>query len=98
RIAKVRRPSPDELKADTIAIVLHGWHAHPPDGIDPGPNGFGGGFFDLCEGDGPAGVWREHEAHLRETARAWGWSPTTRGEDGRLRFYGEHLARPGSLK
>ena len=77
------------LKADVVAILLGGWSADSP---EPCPHGFGGGFLDLLERDGPATLWRQHEAWLRERAKAWGWTPQVTGPDGRLRFWAEHLA------
>lgn len=85
-------PSAPDLKAETVAILLGGWSTHPPDGVDPGPPGFGGGFIDLVETDGPALLWRAHEAWLLRTAAAWHWTPTVRGPDGTRRFYGAHCA------
>jgi hypothetical protein len=83
---------PPDLSAETIAILLGGWGAEPPAAADDGDRGFEHGFADLYEQDGPATLWRTHEAFLRATAVAWGWVPTFLGPDGVARFWGEHDA------
>jgi hypothetical protein len=94
-MAVIRRPKkiPD-LKAETIAILLGGWGAHPPADEPKGPHGFCGGQLALfTDGDsGIARTWRVHEQFLRATAARWGWTPDVRGTDGRSRFWAEDVA------
>lgn len=89
---KARTAAPD-LKPETVAILLRGWDAYPPE--PPGPHGFGGGFAALCNRDDMTALWREHEVWLRDVARRWGWTPRVLGQDGRRRFYAEHIAVGG---
>ena len=89
-MATRRNTDVPNLKADTCAVLFGGWSA--PDPPVPCEHGFGGGFINLLDPDGPATLWREHEAWLRARAQAWGWRPTVMGPDGRQRFWAEHLA------
>lgn len=85
-----QQPGTPDLKAETIAVLLAGWGA--PDAPEPSEPGFGGGFLTLLDPDGPATLWRQHEAWLRERAKAWGWTPQVIGPDGVHRFWAEPLA------
>ena len=85
-----RNTDAPNLKAETIAVLLAGWGA--PDPPEPSEPGFGGGFIDLLDADGPATLWHQHEAWLRARAEAWGWAPQEIGPDGVRRFWAEHLA------
>jgi hypothetical protein len=87
-MARLRTPRPSPLSAETIAILLGGWSCHPPAG-QPRCEGFGGGFLALCEVDGPATLWRQHEPYLRTVAAEWGWSPTFTIPGVGLAYYGE---------
>jgi hypothetical protein len=87
-----RRAEVPDLKADTIAVLLGGWSANPPDGVPPGPPGFGQGFIDLYEDAGIVRLWRQHARFLRATAKAWGWEPQFELPDGRRGHYAEHVA------
>ena len=89
-MATRRNTNAPNLKPETCAVLFAGWST--PDAPEPSEPGFGGGFITLLEPDGPATLWRQHEAWLRERAKAWGWAPTVKGPDGRLRFWAEHLA------
>ena len=86
---KLRAPATPALKSDTVAILLGGWAALPP---DPCESGFTGGMLELFDPNGPATLWRTHEVYLRAVARRWGWTPRHVGPDGVARFFGEHLA------
>jgi hypothetical protein len=85
----VTEHAPD-LKNETIGVLLAGWGATLPPDVNPGAHGFGGGMLELLT-DGPADLWKEHEAFLRSVARTWGWTPTVETPRG-LMFYAEALA------
>ena len=89
---KTSNQAPD-LSAATVAVLLKGWCAEPPEGI-PRQHGFGGGFLELYNIGGIAALWHEHEGWLRAQAAEWGWEPTfTLGEV--PMFYGEYVANGG---
>jgi hypothetical protein len=79
------------MSYDTAAILLGGWGAAPPAGVDR-QFGFGGQMLEAFEAGGVARLWREHERFLRATAARWDWAPPYRGPDGVLRYHGEACA------
>jgi hypothetical protein len=83
-----------DLKAEVVAILLAGWGAQPPAGVDPGPPGFGQGMFEAFEA--PAALWCQHERFLRATAKAWGWAPSFTLPDGTPAFWAEAEAAEGA--
>lgn len=66
--------TPDPLGPATIAILLAGWSADPPEDV-PREHGFSEGFLELYDIGGIGKLWRQHEPRLREQARLWGWQP-----------------------
>lgn len=88
-------PQPD-LSLDTIAVLLGGFGAHPP---EPGPfTGFSGGFLDLYdpENAGIIRLWTAHRDWLIAQAAAWGWAPEwVLPSTGEALFYGAWVTRGG---
>ena len=89
-LSRKRPATVPDLSVETVAILLHGWGATPPEPSIPNP-GFAGGFYELATG-GAAELWRENEAYLRSVAARWRWQPSTPGPDGQMIYYGEAKA------
>ncbi len=83
-----------DLGASTVALLLAGWSASPPENV-PREHGFTAGFLELYAVDGIATLWRQHETWLRQKAKSWDWVPGFT-HNGTAMFYGERAVASGS--